>query len=125
MTKRFLGAILTFVLVWLSATSSSVAQQPRFDPYFATPTAAQTVSPYLNLGVDSNGFSNYQTYVRPLLDEREASARRAIAEARRRHRPSQPRTSTAATGSERPGHSESGRGAGRFMNLSHYFRGGR
>ncbi len=31
-----------------------------------------TISPYLNLGVNSNGLSNYQTLVRPMMEEREA-----------------------------------------------------
>ena len=82
-----------------------------------------TVSPYLNLGVSSNGISNYGSLVRPLLNEREAQAQQAMNDARRRAgigpRQQANRTSSFAPPSESPAMGQS-----RFMNLSHYYGGG-
>lgn len=109
-------------LAWLLATSSSVAQRPRFDAYFANPAAGATVSPYLNLGVDSAGYSNYQTFVRPLLEQRAAMARQAIAESRDQHQRGAFQSSGVGQGSRR-NDTRGGRAPRRFMNYSHYFGG--
>jgi hypothetical protein len=107
------------------AAACSHAQQPRFDAYFAGPPVSTTVSPYLHLGVDANGISNYQTFVRPLAEQRSAMERRAAAQ----HREGSGRTARGRGGAEdgqMHGANIHGiRPTGRFMNLSHYFgRGG-
>ncbi|HEY2895003.1 MAG TPA: hypothetical protein VGJ16_12340 [Pirellulales bacterium] len=42
------------------------------DYYNQTSMPSPTVSPYLNLGVNPNGLSNYQTLVRPMVNDRDA-----------------------------------------------------
>ena len=46
---------------------------PGRDHYNERGSSGLTVSPYVNLGVNSNGVSNYQTLVRPMIDQREKS----------------------------------------------------
>lgn len=115
---------IVFLLAWLLTTSVSVAQQPRRDAYFADPAVAPTVSPYLNLGVNGEGNSNYQSLVRPLLEQRAALARQAIATDRDQRQQGRFGSDNAGTGS-RHKDVRSGQSARRFMNYSHYFgRGG-
>ena len=71
-------AALSLVIV-CSSTATSVAQQPSGNSYFANVGPAPTVSPYLNLGVNEYGISNYPSLVRPLLNQRDAQARQAMA----------------------------------------------
>lgn len=63
--------------IWVQLAASAAAQNAN--PYVAstTPYVSPTVSPYLNLGVTTTGLSNYQTLVRPLIDDREALLRQA------------------------------------------------
>lgn len=49
---------------YLAASNRNVPNQNLYSP--------PTVSPYVNLGVNPNGISNYQTLVKPLIDDREA-----------------------------------------------------
>lgn len=78
------------------------------------------LSPYLNLGVTTNGLSNYPTLVRPLIDDQEAIARQS-AEIDRLHR----QLRGGRDGQKRASNSRDTKGtassAGRFMNYSHYF----
>jgi hypothetical protein len=46
--------------------------------YYAS-YASPTVSPYVNLGTNANGVSNYQSLVRPMIEERAALERQALA----------------------------------------------
>ncbi len=61
---------------WLLATPVAKGQvNSPFDNASSRYSAADTigkVSPYLNLGVTADGLSNYQTLVRPLIEERES-----------------------------------------------------
>jgi hypothetical protein len=72
-------AIMTAVCggIWLQMASPASAQ--NLDAYAPNPYVSPPVSPYLNLGVTANGLSNYQTLVRPLIDDREALMRQSIA----------------------------------------------
>jgi hypothetical protein len=54
---------------------NSAAIQNRYSSAYYTTSA---VSPYLNLGVNPNGLSTYQTLVKPMLDEREALSRQSV-----------------------------------------------
>ncbi len=75
--KSLVASTILWGACWLLATAdangqvtspfSNSAQQPRY----AT-AASSPVSPYLNLGVTADGLSNYQTLVRPLIEERES-----------------------------------------------------
>ena len=47
------------------------------DPRLPTTYTAPPVSPYLNLGVNQDGSSNYQSLVRPMLEEREGLLRQS------------------------------------------------
>lgn len=74
------------LLVWLLIVSGSTilatkasaqsrspyAPQNNRDVYSLGAYRSPTVSPYVNLGVGTNGISNYQTIVKPMLDDREA-----------------------------------------------------
>ncbi len=63
--------------IWLHIASPAWAQ--NLNGYDSGYYVAPPVSPYLNLGVTQNGLSNYQTLVRPLIDDREALMRQSIA----------------------------------------------
>jgi hypothetical protein len=51
------------------------AAAQNFGPYISTPYASAPVSPYVNLGFNQNGISNYQSLVRPMIDEQEGLMR--------------------------------------------------
>jgi hypothetical protein len=80
-----------------------------------------TVSPYVNLGVNPNGLSNYQTLVRPMIDQREYS--RAQTEQLQPPRPAtrvarnmrDPIDDSAENGKSKP--------SVRFMHFSHFYGG--
>jgi hypothetical protein len=106
----------------LAATAA--AQSPAtVNPYRARMAATQpTVSPYLNLNVDSNGLSNYGSLVRPMLTQR------AMMEKQREQEQLQARPQLAqgrSMGQVTETKPSSGRASGTFMNYSHYFGGGR
>jgi hypothetical protein len=105
--------IITIIIcgaVWLQAASATIAQQPPRSASLAESRTGSTVSPYLNLGINSNGLSNYSTLVRPLLNQRELLARQALTKQRL----------------SAPPEEETGRRVSRrFMNYSHYFDRGR
>lgn len=115
--------------LWLLSVSMVMAQGPG--PYrsaapvgrdaFDRPAyASSTVSPYVNLGTNVNGLSNYQTFVKPLLDEREA--RRAQADpmqAPRRHT-REPHDARVARGE---GSQQSSPSPVRFLHYSHFYEG--
>ncbi len=89
-------------------------RQNAMSPY-GTAEARPTVSPYVNLTYGSNGLSNYQTLVRPLIEERE-SLNRQWAEL---DKISNQLYGTAAV---RPSGPSARRTAShRFMHYSHYF----
>jgi len=63
-----------FCLVGTSTAMAQVARpfnQPTQAKYYAPIDSRPTVSPYLNLTNNNVGLSNYQTLVRPLIEERE------------------------------------------------------
>ncbi len=82
-------------MIWTFAVLSSVAcgvgtarcwaQQPTGmnstprSPFANTGYNRPTVSPYINLGTNSNGLSNYQTLVKPMIDDRQALERQNAA----------------------------------------------
>jgi hypothetical protein len=104
----------------VSLTSPALAQEARRSAYFASVAASPPVSPYVNLGVNPNGLSNYQTHVRPLLNEREAAAQQMANARRLRHQPRQPSDGRAASDPQaRPANERDV--ARRFLNYSHYF----
>jgi hypothetical protein len=108
------------------AADVSLGQVPRAPggsraAYYST-QVAPPVSPYLNLLTrNPAGISNYQTLVRPMLEQRDALAAqavqiRALEEQLGALRTAGPRR-TATTGRRSFGT------APRFMNLSHYYGG--
>ena len=77
-------AVLTIACagLWLHTETPAVAQglgingsnaSVRRDAYGRVTYTNPPVSPYVNLGFNPNGLSNYQTLVRPMIAEREAS----------------------------------------------------
>lgn len=120
MKRLFCKISTACLLAWLLSASVSMAQQPRRDAYFADPAVAATVSPYLNLGVNANGVSNYQSLVRPLLDQRAALTRQTMATDRIHHQPGLSQGDNSGYGTPREDR-RSGHAARRFMNYSHYF----
>jgi hypothetical protein len=111
-------------MVWLSLTATSSAQVMRpFDSpsrgRYAPMESRQTVSPYVNL-TNGNGLSNYQTLVRPLLEERDELNRQwaALDDLNRRVR------GTPMSGNQGPNRAGTGAGSAtgvRYMHYSHYF----
>jgi hypothetical protein len=76
------------------------------------------VSPYLNLGVNANGLSNYQTLVKPMMDEQDSLQRQSanLQKLQRQVRDSQGRRDSSGNNDGRQPQS-------RFMNYSHYYGG--
>lgn len=115
---------------WLLSASTASSQSMRpFDAagpqnaraYFTAAYSRPPVSPYVNLGVNANGLSNYQTLVRPLVEEREAIERQGAALDRLNQR----MRGAGATGDWRD-LEEAAQGARRqtgvrFMHYSHYY----
>jgi hypothetical protein len=111
---------------WLAATSTAAAQSMRpFDPpgrnRLNSPMENRpTVSPYINLVDNSSGLSNYQTLVRPLIEERE-ELNRQWTELERINR----QMNGMAGAVRRPESGPMGTGkhstAVRYMHYSHYF----
>ena len=120
MRKLIAATALSLAMVSLSAATST-AQQPTGNSYFANVGPAPTVSPYLNLGVNEYGISNYPSLVRPLLNQRDAQARQAMANERARlqsrGRDGRPISSA--------GYEQSDRRPSHFMSYSHYYGGTR
>jgi hypothetical protein len=82
-----------------------------------------TVSPYLNLNVDSNnGISNYGSLVRPMLTQRELMEKQREQEQLQARPQLVQGRSTGQVAETKP---SPGRPSGTFMNYSHYFGGGR
>jgi hypothetical protein len=124
---RYWPSTLVLAISFASATGNAYAQigasynpgpaQIR-DYYNQTSMPSPAVSPYINLGVNPNGLSNYQTLVRPMINDREAQRAQAgggqfMAQAGRARVASQTRNSSEA----RP------RPSVRFMHYSHFFGG--
>lgn len=110
--------------VWLQTGSPAFAQSARPHPYSERSVAGATVSPYLNLGVNSNGLSNYQTLVRPLLDQREALARQTAVSQRLQNRP-RGRDDGPGVVDPQEDRVKARSVSRRFLNYSHYFPGPR
>jgi hypothetical protein len=98
------------------------AEYPPTNPYWGRTPPNPTVSPYLNLSVDTNGLSNYSSLVRPMLAQRELLAEQAAdKQLQSRTRIAQGRGPGNATAVD----ARRGRVSGTFMNYSHYFGGNR
>ncbi len=119
--------------MWVSIATSAAAQnlggyfpQPQNQGYNAqnynglnSPTyTAPAVSPYLNLGVNQNGLSNYQTLVKPMMDEQDSLQRQSanLQRLQRQVRDSQGRRDSSGSNDGRQPQA-------RFMNYSHYYGG--
>jgi hypothetical protein len=128
MTTTFKAGL--FVVVCLLAAQTASAQTWKPSAVAARPQPLRQryasysnppVSPYVNLGVNSNGISNYQTFVRPLIEERRAIEQQsaAIEQLNERTRPA----ASGRTRREIAGRGPDYRPAVRFMDYSHYFGG--
>jgi hypothetical protein len=120
MTTRIATVALVCGIVWLSQISPSSAQVARpFDSpsrgKYAPIESRQTVSPYVNLTTNGNGLSNYQTLVRPLIEEREELNRQwaALDDLNRKVRGGPLPSGPGARGRNAAGV--------RYMHYSHYF----
>jgi hypothetical protein len=130
MLKRLSGMSIIGAGLWIFAASSVMAQtgspyNMASGPgraYFSDRGAPTlTVSPYVNLGVNPNGLSNYQTLVRPMIDQRDYL--RAQTE---QLQPPRPATRVARNTSELiDGSAENmkPKSSVRFMHFSHYYGG--
>jgi hypothetical protein len=127
--------MLKSVAVWtifcafgMAFTTSAFAQgmggyATGLGDYNANPYSSPPVSPYLNLGINpTNGLSNYQTLVRPMIDDREEMLRQTATLQQLQHQVRQGQIGTLTKDSkgqdsnERPG-------VKHFMHYSHYFSG--
>ena len=112
---RFTSALLAIALAsWLLSARQAAAQSP--DPRMAMTYTAPPVSPYLNLGYNQDGSSNYQSLVRPMLEEREGLLRQSatLQQLQKRVRDSQYAPDSAKGGSN---------GRPVRMYYSHYYDG--
>ena len=87
MCRFTITGTMLFIILWFVACNTALGQNVRgtgqtapAGSYYASAEARPTVSPYLNLGVTANGISNYQTLVRPLIEERRAIERQSAAQ---------------------------------------------
>lgn len=110
--------LLALLAPMLLAGASALAQAPivRRDPVEAFPPPS-TVSPYLHLTNRNAAAAQYQTMVRPLLEQREAQWRSGSAGRFAGARVA-PSSSVRPAGARRSLAQEP-----RFMNFSHYYRG--
>jgi hypothetical protein len=97
-----------------SLNSRPQAMRQRYSGYGNPP-----VSPFVNLGVNSNGISNYQTLVRPQIEERRAIEQQAAAIDQLNQRMPGGAARVERRDVERQGWGY--RGAVRFMDYSHYY----
>jgi hypothetical protein len=109
------------------ATVASSARAQGGGPANLQYTPRPTVSPYLNLFNDPNGVGVYQTLVRPFLQQNDFNARAATNINQLQQELYQIRSgsglgTTGTTGRIRPTGTPE---AATFMNLSHYYTGGR
>ncbi len=114
----------------LLAASTAVAQTratynseigPGRDFYNNRGTSNLTVSPYVNLGINPNGLSNYQTLVRPMMEQREYS--RAQTEQLQPPRPAARTLRTTREQADQSAENAKPRASVRFMHFSHFYGG--
>jgi hypothetical protein len=124
MNLRIVSAALIGGFGWLLLSNVASAQVARpFDSpsrgRYAPLESSRTVSPYVNL-TTGGGLSNYQTLVRPLIEEREELNRQwsALDELNRQVRGTPLPNNR---GPIRPGAGNRSPSAVRYMHYSHYF----
>jgi hypothetical protein len=116
--------MIAIIIIELCLTAQSFGQNPTqlrtqaYPPSASVPYGTPTVSPYLNLGTTPDGISNYQSLVRPLIDEQEAVARQSAALQRLQRQVRGPREASRGPATEPKSRANS---PGRFMYYSHYF----
>jgi hypothetical protein len=111
------GAVLGGFLSIHSALGQGIGTSASTSPYYSRPT----VSPYLNLAVRNQfGISNYQTLVRPMLEQQaqNASQRQPSIKNAPLNRLAEPPTTGRPTGIRTAARSD------RYMNYSHFYGGG-
>jgi hypothetical protein len=113
---RSLAAWVVVFGLWLSTDNAAEAQNLA-NPYSGPAYTRPAVSPYLNLGLTANGLVNYQTLVKPMLDEQTALSLQAadVAQLQR-----QARRGPNAQDSNAPDPYSRTRSV-RFMNYSHFY----
>jgi hypothetical protein len=130
MLKRLDGLSIIGVGLWLLTASSAVGQ--TISPYNSASgpgrtyfndrgLPALTVSPYVNLGTNSNGLSNYQTLVRPMIDQREYL--RAQTEQLQPPRPATRMARNTRDASDDSADNGGSKPSVRFMHFSHFYGG--
>lgn len=116
--------------LWLLAAPTAMAQTrspynsengPGRDFYNNRGTSNLTVSPYVNLGLNSNGLSNYQTLVRPMIDQREYA--RAQTEQLQPPRPAARTARNTREPADESAENAKPRASVRFMHFSHFYGG--
>jgi len=112
----FCSAVLSGCLSFDSAFAQGIAIQAATSPIYNRPT----VSPYLNLAVRNQfGISNYQTLVRPMLEQQAqaASQRQPSIKNPPLNRSVEPSATGRPTGLRTAARSD------RYMNYSHFYGG--
>ena len=106
--------------IWLQLAPTAVAQNQNLYNTYNMAYARPAVSPYLNLGINANGLSNYQTLVRPMIDDRDAIQQESnsLQQLRQQLRGGQ---NGQASRDPRQRNSDRPQEAKRYMNYSHYF----
>jgi hypothetical protein len=123
MLKTVAVGTISCIALALVCSSPALAQNyggytPGPGPYNPNPYSSPAVSPYINLGVNpTTGLSNYQSLVRPLIDERETMLQQT---ATLQQLQRQMRQGQSGPASKEPGARPT---ATHFMHYSHYFGG--
>jgi hypothetical protein len=127
-------AVLTIACagLWLQVERPAVAQglgvnganaSVRRDAYGRVTYTNPPVSPYVNLGFNPNGLSNYQTLVRPMIDEREALRWQSEILQPSRQTRNDPRDGHDRRDSKAEDSKPGAPGSVRFMHYSHFYGG--
>ncbi len=122
-TKKTIAVVMLGMGFWFATKPCAEAQQVNrpFDARYRDPYAARTsptVSPYVNLANENGGYTNYQSLVRPLIEEREELNRQWSALEALNHRVGG--VSSRELDMERR-RTKRGTSGARWMHYSHYF----
>ena len=116
MTTRIFGLAVALAVIFLASSPSAFAQVGRGGSYMGRSDnpVGPTVSPYLNL-TQGGPITNYQSLVKPLIDQGNAIQRQGSSLSNLQRQVSQQAYGGGGGGGRGTGH------ATFFMNYSHYY----
>ena len=113
------GVIMVVIsAIWLQSAAPATAQNML--PFDTVPYTSSAVSPYLNLGINQYGVSNYQSLVKPMIEDREALTSQSVNIQRLQQQLRESKLNTNQNES-RGKSSKTSAASVRFMHYSHFF----